>query len=267
MMTKLKKTKPLILAILLFAAGFFTCLAFYSKFSNRELSDSPSIESQADIYKFVVRERGWADFDGDGSPELVLAFSKDDYFNKEIDFGGYIAAFKENGEEIARTAEDFTPIYSTLPSHMKSYQLDTNSKKEYLRLEVVAGTHQFKTLFLGTDGNKLLPICKKGEPEEIDDCIFYNTRGELTVDDIDKNGLTDIVEIVDEYPPKGGRGKAVAWGIYSFNGKYFEPKLNEAYEKIFVLLSKQDSSLMRGSELSEESIENLQMIKNFWEHE
>lgn len=42
MVTKFKKTKPLILAILLFVAGFFTCFFFYSKFDSKESRSSLS---------------------------------------------------------------------------------------------------------------------------------------------------------------------------------------------------------------------------------
>ena len=199
---------------------------------NQKKGDVPISEAM----KYMFRESAVVDFDGDGTNELVLAFSKDYYFNNDYKFNELFVVYHED-KEIARSPKGFTPIYSTLPGNMKAYQFDSNKKKELLRLEAIAGTHHTNSLFMTIIGDKLLPVCKKENPDDLNDCIFYNTVGDLGIEDTDGDGILEITEKVDEYPPTGGRGRMVVWAIYKYNGGYFESQEGKSYNDLYSVLA------------------------------
>jgi len=62
-----------------------------------------------------------------------------------------------------------------------------------------------------------------------------------------------------------GWGRPVIWGIYSFNGKYFEPLLGEDYDWYFDLMFEVNSNLMKRSEMTKEAIEQTQSTRDFWQ--
>lgn len=134
-----------------------------------------------------------------------------------------------------------------------------------------------------------------------DDCLFYLANpGGLVVDDLDGDGNLELVEVVDEYPKdgelseeeetaikqtfteegvdaftegarriaireKGGRGKPVAWAIFSYNGaSVFVPQEGDNFEKYFLLLKSKQPDLVRKTEISEESIDYNEFVRTFW---
>lgn len=273
-MKKAKRIGLLFLFLVGALVGGFFLGYDYSNFRQSKTQEiiSPSKAGSAsanqDLLKYTVRESSLGDFDGDGDSELALAFSKDEFFENDSIFKGYIAVFDQDGSEIAKTPDEFKPIETSIPGHMESYSFDEKSKKEYLRLISIAGSHHINNLFLGIRNGRLLPVCKMNVPDTLEDCIFYNSRGDLIIEDLDKDGLTEIAEMTDEYPPGGGRGRAVAWGIYSFNGVYFELQFGDNYDKLFNILAKDfNEPLMMRTDLSEASVENLEMVKRFWRGE
>src|SRR3990172_7746637 len=173
--------RKIIIYFLLVSFGIFLGIFISNKKSISPLIDTKQSsvnKSKADQGIYINRESATVDFDGDGTREMVLAFTKDDYFSKDYDFDEYFVVY-HGDKEIARSPKELPPIYSELPNNMKVYQFDKNSKKELLRLEAIAGTHHFNNLFLTVIGDKLLPVCKQEKPENLNDCIFYNTVVDL----------------------------------------------------------------------------------------
>lgn len=252
-----------------FIAVFFITLGYLIgkpsvKLSTFNNSTKESISKDAVNY---FRESAWGDFNGDGKEEEIIAFSKDNFFKNNTSGTGFIAAYDEQGNEIARTSEDFIPEWSTLPGHMMVYQLDKNSKKEYLRLRRTFGTHNFLDMFMTIENKTIIPICKVEAPNDVNDCIFNNSSYDQGVfRDLDKDGYIEATEIVDEYPEGGGRGRPVAAGIYKFNGKYFESQNGQSYGKLFTLLVNElkGMSLIMSSSWSEEGKRNFEEVQNLW---
>ena len=110
------------------------------------------------------------------------------------------------------------------------------------------------------------------------DCLFWSGEvGDLWADDYDKDGILEVVEMVDEYPKdgplteeienitketfeklgqkasdgalrvlrreQGGRGNKVIWAIYKYNDRYFEKQSEKDYDKYYVLVKDSISNL------------------------
>jgi|GEM_PF-6998580 len=176
------------------------------------------------------------DIDGDGRNNLVLFLSSAP--EEKPYFSGYIVVYDEKLKEIARTSKEFYNLSLLLKGDFFPYKLDKQSKKEYLKITYIAGAHHFRHFFLTRKGNKLVPVCKKEKAKSWDDCGFYNSTWGLEVEDYDEDGLMEVIEFVDEYPPGGGRGDIVVQGIYEFNGEYFRKLEGEEYMKIYKLVEK-----------------------------
>ncbi len=247
--------------------------------------------------KYLDDQQAVLDINGDGIAEKLVnvATRLGEDYNPE---DAFLLAYNYKGEEVGRTPEGFGSTPPTL--QMRGYKLNTNDPKEYLAVEFVAGPHQSETMLFGLDETRLLPICSVAQPDDPQDCLFYaGNVGGLMVEDIDGNGFMEIVEVVDEYPAdgqlnkeeiaaidtafgefdvadsadgmkriaireKGGRGRKVAWAIHSYNGAYFEPQVDQAYDKFFELASKHDPDLVRKSDISPDSLEYNEFVKGFW---
>lgn len=222
----------------------------------------------------VDRQSYPLDYDGDGNNEVAVSFAKDYMFEerlKDINFPGYIAVYAADGREIARTADDLE-LMTGMVTVKGGKQLESSNKKEYLWLQQIAGAHHFNDIFLQVLGDQLIPICKAAEPQQFGDCFFFNTSfDEILTEDLDSDGFYEVTEIVDEYPPTGGRGKPVLSAIYTFNGSYFEPRVGEDYDRLLNLLVKKykseldmDIEILHRDKWTQESKSNFNQNKDFW---
>lgn len=72
---------------------------------------------------------------------------------------------------------------------------------------------------------------------------------------------------------QGGRGNRVIWGIYRYNGEIFEKQLGTSYDTYYKLISSYIRRLypdypviMKKSEISKDSLEYNEFMRNFWTH-
>lgn len=157
-------------------------------------------------------------------------------------------------------------------------------------------------MFFELRDDLILPVCHEDEVTGPYDCLFYSgNTGYLPVEDLDGDGLAELVETVDEYPSsseldseetsaidqafedqdlediaeeakivaereKGGRGRLVVWAIYSFDGTRFVQQTGDNYENYYSFIGDLIENRMRKSELSEDSLEYIQLTKDFWSH-
>lgn len=248
------------------------------------------------------------DLDGDGEDEILnLAYTNNEEESFEVKS---LIAYDQEGKEIARYPEDLIQIPVPMSDSAKAHKLDKSNNKETVSYDFIAGPHSSHTLFVGLreyKGEKiLLPTCFVESPENIFDCLFWSGEvGSLVAQDLDNDGFMEMVEIVDEYPKdgsitsdikvtidetfkdsgqdviddmiriakreQGGRGDKVVWGIYRYNGEYFEPQLGSDYEKYYPLvttylrqLNKDYPEIMKKSEMSKDSLDYNEFIRNFW---
>ena len=248
-----------------------------------------------DIEDEYFNDRITLDINGDGLPERVVNPTMSVGPDEEPKFD-YLVALNYRNEEVGRTPERFgSPLYA---SQMLVHRLNVIEPKEYLAMIVPAGPHQTETMFLELVGSEILPVCKVEKQEKIEDCLFYNSRGGLIIDDVNSDTYMEVYEIADEYPQtetvelgseikktieevfgeeaefakqiarqeQGGRGKPVIWGVYVFNGKYFEPQFGEDYDRYFDLLVEGETGIMKKSEMTKESVEYTETARDFWTH-
>jgi hypothetical protein len=234
-----------------------------------------------------------ADLDGDGDLEHV----KLNYDETESQVTS-IAVYA--GEELVGSTPEGITFPPPAVEPFKVFRLDSERSEDYFSFDFIAGPHQFERMFFGLYGDVVFPVCFKENPEGPEDCLFYmDGPDELVVEDLDKDGWVEVVEIAFEYPgtgelnteeqdaidaafeefgvseftegaegiakrEKGGKGRPVAWGIYSYNGVFFEPQEDADYEKYILILKEENENLMRKSELSEDSLEYIESTRNFW---
>jgi hypothetical protein len=157
-------------------------------------------------------------------------------------------------------------------------------------------------MFFELDGDLIFPVGHEDEITGPYDCLFYSgNTGYLPLLDLDNDGYLELIETVDEYPSsgeisteeenainqafdeqgvddvaedaeiiakreKGEQDRTVVWAIYSFNGEKFVEQTGDNYEKYYDLVGNQIKNKMKKSELSNDSLEYIQLIKNFWGH-
>lgn len=243
-------------------------------------------------------ERIEVDLNGDGEKEyVVLGYPED-----ELD--AYLVSMKaydKSGREIASLPPE---ISIKVPSPaIDVHTLDESSPREFFNFYFSAGTHQFETMFFELRNDYILPVCFTKFTKDVTgpyDCLFYTGNADgFIINDLDGDGTTEVVETVDEYPgdgelskeeeaaiqqgfeefgvsefaegarrialrEKGGRGRNVAWGIYSYNGEYFEPQEGEDFERYFAILKEEMPDMIRKSDLSQGSLEYNEFVRDFW---
>jgi hypothetical protein len=134
-----------------------------------------------------------ADLLGTGNKQLVEIHQTDN----EVVF-----KIKNNNEIIV--SHEFSQILR--PSTTYSVlQLNANNPKEYIRWDQIAGPHQWETLFITLHDSKLYTIPSGDFEKEVWYQRFWTSRDELIVWDINGDGLMEIIEFVDEYPPSAPR--------------------------------------------------------------
>lgn len=248
-----------------------------------------------------------ADLNGDGKEETLSLIVSE---NKDEGSPVSLVAYDENGKEIGRLPEEF-PINNPFSDSAKVYTPIKKDKNQFVSYEFMAGPHSSETMFFGlfelqAGGKGILPVCLTLEVKGPRDCLFWSGNiGDLVADDFDGDGILEVVEMVDEYPKdgtitseiedtinkefkdsdaaggmiriakkeQGGRGNQVVWGIYRYNGEYFEEQLNANYEKYFKLIDPyfrrfypDYPTIMRKSETSKDSLEYNEFMRNFWTH-
>lgn len=182
-------------------------------------------------------------------------------------------AFDQEGNIIANLPSSL-PLKIPISDSGRVYNLETKNKVQQISFNFVAGPHSSTTMFFGlfepTNRNQMiLPICKTINPTIPQDCLFWSGEGgQLLVQDFNKDGEDEVVELVDEYPirgtltteelgaiknaadtvatgsggilteiaqrEKGGRGRKVVWAIYRHNGTFFDELRGNDYNKIFI---------------------------------
>ena len=285
----MKRVLKIILVIAcIFAIGF---VALFLLSKNKSSETSEKNRSLGD-------DRASLDLDGDGVDEYIsyeLPDSEDDYNLKSL------TAYNHSEEEIARLPSELS-IKAPMSESVKIYRLDANSPREYFSFDFIAGPHQSETMFFELRDDLILPVCHEDEVSGPYDCLFYSgNTGYLPVKDLDGDGFAELIETVDEYPgtegldseetnaveqafgdqgleditdeaktvaerEKGGRGRMVVWSVYSFDGTRFVLQTDDNYEKYYDLIGDLVENKMRKSELSEDSLEYIQLSKDFWSH-
>jgi hypothetical protein len=246
------------------------------------------------------------DLNGDGREETLVFKSTGD----ELNSSAYLFAYDENGNEIARLPENM-PLKMPFSNSAKTYSPDTTMKSKLISYDFIAGPHSSETMFFGMfelkdgSGMTIMPVCLIEFPKKASDCLFWSGEvGDLVVDDLDDDGILEVIELVDEYPDegavtseetkavdevfkdvdqntsdtmmdilkreKGGRGSKVVWGVYKYNGDFFEKQLASRYEKYYKLvtieLKNVYQKIIRRSEMSKSSLEYNESMKAFWTH-
>lgn len=130
------------------------------------------------------------DFNGDGVNEVVkVTEDAPNRINME--------AYNAKGDKIA-TLWDGIPLYPT--SLYKVINLSTTSNKQYLQWNMAVGPHQVETVFLSLVGDLIHPIYSFDFEKKTMYSPFYTSRGEIVVGDANNDGLSEVIENVDEYP-------------------------------------------------------------------
>ncbi|MBF0206768.1 MAG: hypothetical protein HQK53_07740 [Oligoflexia bacterium] len=212
------------------------------------------------------------DLNGDGQQETVrLTVKYIDENNSEVS----LTAYDQDGNEVGRLPDDL-PINEPMSGTARVFTPVKNDKKQFISYEYVVGPHSSETMFFGLfdlkDGKQgILPVCLTKDVKGASDCLFWSGEVEtLEADDFDKDGVLEVVEMVDEYPKdgalnkeindavdksfkehgkeasdgalrvlkreQGGRGNRVIWGIYKYNDSFFEKQIGKDYDKYYVLV-------------------------------
>lgn len=249
-----------------------------------------------------------ADLNGDGELDtLRLSFTGGVTEPPAVES---MIAYDKNGNEIGRLPEGM-PIKVPSKNTGKVYTPIQDEVRQFVSYDFYTGPHSSQTMFFGlfeliAGGLGILPVCPTNDVKSAYDCLFWSSEvGGLLVKDLDEDGVIEVVEIVDEYPKdgsigddiekiinkeiaylsqdkvdgmiriakreQGGRGNRVIWGIYSYNGDYFEEQLGKDYDRYYVLVNEylENSysdypTLMRKDDMSKGSLEYNEFMKDFW---
>jgi len=135
------------------------------------------------------------DFNGDGTKEVLNVTEKETgMVNMEL--------FDLEGNKIAGLLDE---LYLFNTTFFKVTKLNENSSKEYLEWDMVTGPHQIQTVFLTVIGDFIQPIYSMDFEKKTMYSPFYTSRGEILVEDANKDGLKEVIESVDEYPVNAPR--------------------------------------------------------------
>ncbi len=230
------------------------------------------------------------DMNGDGKTELAVLYLP----LPDSEKIGYLSLLNREGEEIARISRK--EINPPAFFRMEKYKLDSNNPKEYLRADCWVGPHQSEAMFFTLENENIYSIPNTDNPESIVDYVFYIESHSLIVKDLNQDGYMEVCEIVREFSLDGelseeeeglvketfgekaeeaqeaveaglSRGKTAAiWRIFSFNGEYFERKINDDYDQLFSMLKNENLNFIKRDELSDIEIERVENIRNFWTH-
>lgn len=180
---KMKRSKPLRLLIVL--SIILIGIYFYTSQQKEDTAPATQVDQPTEIEQLLV------DFDGSGKPtELTI---------QEFDEGYKL--FNSSGTELFFNDD----VYPRSMSQYKVVRLNEESKKEYIQWDNIVGPHQTQTFFYTMFNNNLQAIPAFDFENNTHRYAFYNSRNELGVGDFTKDGLVEVVETVDEYPPDAPR--------------------------------------------------------------
>lgn len=278
-----------IIVLILIVSGYLLLSQEDSEPTLGAISPSPAAEENNKTY---------VDLDGDNEEEYIILEMPEE---ENENYLTSLIAYSQSGEEIASLPSEIR-IKVPMTGSVETHSLNTNDAKEYFSFDFVAGPHQSETMFFELNDDLILPVCHENEVTGPYDCLFYSgNTGYLPLKDLDDDGYLELIETVDEYPSsgeltseeenaidqafneqevgefaekaeiiakreKGGRGKTVVWTIYSFNGKKFVKQTGDNYENYYDLIGDLIENKMKKSELSEDSLEYIQFVKDFWGH-
>lgn len=185
-----------IIILIVFVLGFYV-------FSNQKRNNTKSLDQakkiNADKYLKV-------DFEGKGNPALL------DIQQLEKGF----RVFTKTGEEIY-----FNDAFPRVTSSYKIVKLNKNNKKEYLQWDNIVGPHETQTFFYTLIKGRLQPLPAFDFETNIYTLAFYTSRNDLGVGDFTSDGLSEVVENVDELPTDAPR----------LNNPDIEEKIRETFSK------------------------------------
>ena len=284
---KLQKKKVLLfLAFLALAVGGLVQLSSTKK--------TPEEKEQVSEVITTLHEMT-GDFDGDGELEYIELSSSEEGLRSTTS----ITVKELNGDVIGDIPEGIS-INSPMDDTFQVFQLADGIDKDFFSFDFIAGPHQFERMFFELHKDKVLPICLTNDVTGPYDCLFYTSRADgFIIKDLDSGGFVEIVETREEYPSegelseeeqqaidqafgeqdvseftegaakiarreKGGRGRPVAWAIYSYDGKIFNKQEGDGFDRLFFLLTEEYPDMIAKADLSQESLEYNEFVRNFW---
>lgn len=284
----------IILIILILFMGFYSMVVSKNK-SVQKINNLPLATD-----KFIDTK---ADLNGDGSQETLRIAYADLKKGQTIQ---YEVILDKNGKEIGSRTMPI-PIMP-LPNSGKVYPPDAESKQQFVSFDFSVGPHSSETMFFGLQQktNEIAPVCLTGNVKGPESCLFWSGEvGGLVAKDLDNDGVLEVVEIVDEYPKdgqitsaiektindsfkdlgqtatdgmiriakreQGGRGNKAIWGVYRFNGNFFEEQTGVNYDKYYTLVSKYLKTtypiyptIMKKDAMSKDSVDYNLFMRQFW---
>lgn len=245
-----------------------------------------------------------ADLNGDGKQDTLRLSINNTTESYSV---ASLVTYDENGKELGRLP-DSMPIAVPMTGTGKVYTPITKDKNQFVSFDFGVGPHSSETMFFGlfslkAGGMGVLPVCLTENVKGAPDCLFWSGEvGQLAATDLDSDGNLEVIEIIDEYPKdglittdiqknvedtwkdsgqtaidgairiikreQGGRGRKVVWGIYHYNGSYFEKQTVANYSKYFVLAKDYLKSIypdiIRKDQMSQSSLDYNVFMKSFW---
>ena len=279
-----KKIPTIIGVLIAVGLAILAVLYFNGFFEEKETEDISLVGKTGEYY---------VDSNGNGEKETVIFVT-----NEETGGLAQISVVNTKGDIVASTPEGigFPP---PLLEAFQTYKFAEKSDIEFFSVDFIEGPHQARTMFFGVLNEQVYPICKTVEPQEVFDCLFYKAgEGYVVVEDLDGDAFVEVVEYVDEYPEKGeltqeeitaveegfgdkgedtknaiveitqrekgGKGRKVVWGIYSFDGQTLVPQEGDDFFNMYFELLTKDGELIAKEDLSEELLKYQEMVQVFW---
>lgn len=184
-------TKSLIKYALLF---IFIIVATYSfvdwKHGQKEKEITEKIEQKIAVADDFVQ----ADLLGKGSKQQVyVTYSDPDNFHITIEV-------EENNQKVANIGFNVPGIKQA--SELRAIKLNESDSKEYIQWIQIAGAHHFESLFFELKEGQIELLFGADIENESWYMPFWTSRGKnILIKDIDGDGLKEVVEFADEYPP------------------------------------------------------------------
>jgi hypothetical protein len=290
---KMKKLIKFILVPLVVITVGFVVFFYKSNLEKTgEVGGVSSEKSENEGYSSLL-----VDVDGDGIKEKVEIVVDD-----EIEFGmnTTLNVYDQQNNLVAGFPSEIS-LLQPIEGSFRTYKLNSNEISESFSFDFTTGPHQSERMFFEVYEDRIIPVCFKERFMGPKDCLFYSAKSDegLFVGDLDGDGYVELVEYADEYPTdgelteeeemaitqafdeqgvteftsgaeriakreKGGRGRIVVWAIYSYDGIYFEPQIEDDYEGHFLTLESSRPEVIRKSDLSIESLEYNEFVRIFW---
>ena len=135
-----------------------------------------------------------ADILGTGTPQTIIISQTPEGISFKIrdEFGNIIT-------------KELSGASTRLSSNYSAVKLDVNSPTEYIQWDLEVGHHHTETYFLTVQDSELVSIPSNDTEKQVWYEPFWTSRDFLVVGDMDGDGLVEIIEFVDEFPPDAPR--------------------------------------------------------------